>query len=95
MGCRECAGDLAALQTESEGAFHRAVEAEDSFMVARTNKSLARVALLGGHPRRAARHLRQALVAIDGFDRSFEAWLLAHLAGPWPWPATVTRPALP
>ncbi len=76
----EQAGHLAVLQAEAELALGRAVEAGDDLMVSRANKSLARVALLGGRPRRAVRHLRQALVATDGFDRNFVAWLLAHLA---------------
>ncbi len=76
----DCAGDLTALKAEAELALVRAVEAGDDFMVSRTNKSLARVALLAGRPRNAVRHLRQALVATHGFDRNFEAWLLAQLA---------------
>lgn len=76
----EYAGHLSALQAEAELALGRSVEAGDDLMVSRTNKSLARVSLLGGRPRRAVRHLRQALVATDGFDRNFVAWLLAHLA---------------
>jgi hypothetical protein len=76
----DCAGQLTALKAEAEVALDRAVEAGDDFMVTRANKSLARVALLAGRPRRAARHLRQALVATHGFDRNFEAWLLAQLA---------------
>jgi DNA-binding CsgD family transcriptional regulator len=74
------AGDLTALKAEAELALVRAVEAGDDFMLSRTNKSLARVALLAGRPRHAVRHLRQALVATHGFDRNFEAWLLAQLA---------------
>ena len=76
----EYAGDLTALHAEAEIAFRQAVEARDDFTYARAGKSLARVALLGGHPQRAVRHLRQALVGADGFDRAFASWLLAQLA---------------
>ncbi len=74
-------GRLATLAAEAESAFAQAVEDGDECIVSRTSHYLSRVALLGARPAQAVRHLRDALVALDGFDRMFVAWNLAHLAG--------------
>ncbi len=76
----ECAGHLTDLSAQTEAAFRRAVEDGDDFMCSRAAKSLARATLLGGRPGRAAHFMREALVALDGFDRNFVAWCQYRLA---------------
>ena len=73
-------GELATLVDECEVVFADAVARHDEFMRSRAAHYLGRAALLAARPRRAQRYLREALVALDEFDRMFVAWNLALLA---------------
>ena len=76
----ELSGELASLASEAGAAFRRAVEVGDPFTRPRAAKALARLAFHQARPRVAAHHMRESLVALDGFDRMFTAWSLAQLA---------------
>ncbi len=76
----ELSGNMTTLAQEAGAAFHRAVEVGDQFMRPRAAKALAMLAFHAARPQRAAHHMRESLVALDGFDRMFTAWSLVQLA---------------
>jgi DNA-binding CsgD family transcriptional regulator len=76
----DLSGELATLAGEAGAAFRRAVEVGDPFTRPRAAKALARLAFHEARPQVAAHHMRESLVALDGFDRMFISWSLAQLA---------------